>query len=51
MKTRDQRRKSRPLASVSVGQAPQKRSLADSASCLLPTMAVPLAKKPRKIGR
>ena len=51
MKTRDQRRQRRPLASVFVGQAPQKRSLADSASCLLPTMAAPLAKKPRKMGR
>ena len=51
MKTREPRRKHRPLASVVVGQAPQKRSQADSASCLLPTLAAPLAKKPRKMGR
>ena len=31
MKKRVQRRKRRPLGSVFVGQAPQKRSLADSA--------------------
>ena len=31
MKKRAQRRKRRPLGSVFVGQAPQKRSLADSA--------------------
>ena len=38
MKKRDQRRKRRPLGSVFAGQAPQRGSLADSASCLLPTM-------------
>ena len=36
MKTREQRRQRRPLGSVFVGQAPQKRSLAGAASCLLP---------------
>ena len=51
MKTRDQRRNCRPLGPIFVGQAPQKQSLADSASCLLPTMAAPSAKKPHKMGR
>ena len=45
MKTREQRRQRRPLGSVFVGQAPQKRSLADAASCLLHNMVAPLAKK------
>ena len=45
MKTRDQRRQRRPLGSVCVGQAPQKRSLAGAASCLLPNMVAPLAEK------
>ena len=45
MKTRGQRRQRRPLGSVFVGQAPQKRSLADTASCLLHNMVAPLAKK------
>ena len=45
MKTRGQRRQRRPLGSVFVGQAPQKRSLADVASCLLHNMVAPLAKK------
>ena len=45
MKTRDQRRNRRPLGSVFVGQAPQKRSLADPASCLLRTIVARLAKK------
>ena len=49
-KTRDQRRKRRPLGSVFVGQAPQKRSLAGAASCLLPTMVAPLAKKLCEMG-
>ena len=50
MKTRDQRRKRRPLGSVFVGQAPQKRSLAGAASCLLPTMVAPWAKKACEMG-
>ena len=45
MKTRDQRRQRRPLGSVFVGQAPQKRSLAGAASCLLPNMVAPFAEK------
>ena len=45
MKTREQRRQRRPLGSVFVGQAPQKRSLAGAASCLLHNMVAPLAKK------
>ena len=43
MKTREQRRQLRPLGSVFVGQAPQKRSLAGAASCLLHNMVAPLA--------
>ena len=50
MKTRDQRRRRRPLGSVFVGQAPQKRSLASAASCLLPNMVAPLAEKPCQMG-
>ena len=38
MKTRKQRRQRRPLGSAFVGQAPQKRSLAGAASCLLHNM-------------
>ena len=45
MKTWEQRRQGRPLGSVSGGQAPPKRSVAGSASCLLPTMVAQLAKK------
>ena len=45
MKTREQRRQRRPLGSVFVGQAPQKRTLAGAASCLLHNMVAPLAKK------
>ena len=45
MKTREQRRQRRPLGSVFVGQAPQKRSLAGAASCLLHNMVAPLAEK------
>ena len=45
MKTWEQRRKRRPLGSVFGGQAPQKRSLAGPASCLLPTIVTQLAKK------
>ena len=45
MKTRDQRRQRRPLGSVFVGQAPQKRSLAGAASSLLPNMVAPLLRK------
>ena len=50
MKTRDQRRQRRPLGSVFVGQAPQKRSLAGAASCLLPNMVAPWAVKACKMG-
>ena len=50
MKKRAQRRKRRPLGSVFVGQAPQKRSLAGAASCLLPTMVAPWAKKACEMG-
>ena len=50
MKTRDQRRQRRPLGSVFVGQAPQKRSLAGAASCLLPNMVAPLAEKACQMG-
>ena len=50
MKTREQRRQRRPLGSVFVGQAPQKRSLAGAASCLLHNMVAPLAKKACQMG-
>ena len=50
MKTRDQRRQRRPLGSGFVGQAPQKRSLAGAASCLLHKMVAPLAKKGCQTG-
>ena len=50
MKTRDQRRKRRLLGCVFVGQAPQKRSLAGPASCLLLTLAARLAKKGCRMG-
>ena len=50
MKTRDQQRQRQPLGSVFVGQAPEKRSLADSASCLLPNMVAPLAEKACHMG-
>ena len=50
MKKRDQRRQRRPLGSVFVGQAPQKRSLAGAASCLLPNMVAPWAVKACKMG-
>ena len=50
MKTRDQRRQRRPLGSVFVGQAPQKRSLAGAASSLLPNMAAALAEKTCQMG-
>ena len=45
MKTREQRRQRRPLGSVFVGQAPQKRSLPGVASCLFPNMVALLAEK------
>ena len=45
MKTREQRRQRRPLGSVFVGQALQKRSLAGAASCLLHNMVALLAEK------
>ena len=51
MKTREERRQRRPLGSVFVGQARQKRSLAGSASCLLPNMVAPLAEKACQMGR
>ena len=50
MKTREQRRQRRPLGSVFVGQAPQKRSLAVAASCLLHNIVAPLAKKACQMG-
>ena len=50
MKTREQRRQHRPLGSVFVGQAPQKRSLAGAASCLLHNMVAPLAEKVCQMG-
>ena len=50
MKTREQRRQRRPLGSVFVGQAPQKRSLAGAASCLLHNIVAPLAKKACQMG-
>ena len=50
MKTREQRRQRRPLGSVFVGQAPQKRSQAGAASCLLQNMVAPLAKKACQMG-
>ena len=50
MKTRDQRRQRRPLGSVFAGPAPQKRSLAGAASCLLPNMVAPLAEKACQMG-
>ena len=50
MKTRDQRRQRRPLGSVFVGKAPQKRSLAGAASCLLSNKFAPLAKKACEMG-
>ena len=50
MKTRDQQRQRRPLGSVFVGQAPQKRSLAGAASCLLPNMVAPFAEKACQMG-
>ena len=50
MKMRDQRRQRRPLGSVFVGQAPQKRSLAGAASSLLPNVFAPLAEKACQMG-
>ena len=50
MKTREQRRQRRPLGSVFVDQAPQKRSLAGAASCLLHSMVAPLAEKACQMG-
>ena len=50
MKTREQRRQRRPLGSVFAGQAPQKRSLAGAASCLLHNMVAPLAEKACHMG-
>ena len=50
MKTREQRRQRRPLGSVFVGQAPQKRSLAGAASCLLHNMVALLAEKGCQMG-
>ena len=50
MKTREERRQRRPLGSVFVGQAPQKRSLAGAACCLLPNMPAELAEKAWQMG-
>ena len=50
MKTRERRRQRRPLGSVFVGQAPQKRSLAGAASCLLHNMVALLAEKACQMG-
>ena len=50
MKTREQRRQRRPLGSVFVGQAPQKRSLAGAASFLLRNMVALLAEKDCQMG-
>ena len=50
MKTREQRRQRRPLGSVFVGQAPQKRSLAGAACFLLHNMVAPLAEKVCQVG-
>ena len=50
MKTREQRRQRRPLGSVFVGQAPQKRSLAGAASCLLHNMVALWAQKACQMG-
>ena len=50
MKTRDQRRQRRPLGSITVVQAPQKRSLAGAASCFLPHVVAPLAEKACQLG-
>ena len=49
MKTREQRRQRWPLGSVFVGQAPQKRSLAGAASCLLHNMVALLVKPDRVV--
>ena len=50
MKTQEQWRQRRPLGSVFVGQALQKRSLAGAASCLLHNMVAPLAEKACHMG-
>ena len=50
MKTREQRRLRRPLGSAFVGQAPQKRSLAGAAFCLLHNMVAPSAEKACQMG-
>ena len=50
MKTPELRRQRRPLGSVFVGQAPQKRSLAGAASCLLHNMVALLAEKDCQMG-
>ena len=50
MKTREQRRQNRSLGSVFVGQAPQERSLAGAASCLLHNMVALLAEKACQMG-
>ena len=50
MKTRQQRRQRRPLGSVFVGQAPQKRSRAGAASCLLHNMVALLEEKACQMG-
>ena len=50
MKTREQRRQRRPLGSVFVGQAAQKRSLAGAASCRLHNVVALLAEKACQMG-
>ena len=50
MKTREQRHQRRPLGSVFVGQAAQKRSLAGAASCLPHNMVALLAEKACQMG-
>ena len=50
MKTREQRRQRRPLGSIFLGQALQKRSLGGAASFLLHNMVAPLAEKACHMG-
>ena len=50
MKIREQRHQRRPLGSVLWAQAPQKRSLAGAASCLLHNMVALLAEKGCQMG-
>ena len=50
MTTREERRQRRPLGSVFVGQAPQKRGLAGATSFVLPNMVAPVAEKACQMG-